>query len=408
MRNKAASFLRGAVFGPLLAPLFALLFALHGAAHAAPAEAEGVALVAEGGVERARQVAIRDALEQLGLRSAARVDVAAGASTRGKLLESSRVQPAAEFDRYRIVREWQTGQLLHVRVQVEEEEARPRGNVNLAYRKKIVVTPFHLRSSPQLDDVDNIATRLPQELLRRMSETGKFLGKDSPWVIAPGASGPATDLTAVRRIASLYDAQFVIAGEIVDASKFGKPAYYGLVKKDARRIEIAFYVYDGLSGALIARRTAVAEGVGEQRVGRDKPFGSASFAATPFGGAILRALDEGVAQIAQDLAPLPFMAKVVQVQGERIFIDAGSTSSVAPGDQLVVYRLDARQQVYGSDPLAPLGTVETPLGTVSIVQVQPGFAIGKIDPPAAAKQVSAGDLVRFDVALAPAEKDAGR
>lgn len=401
MRNKATQFLRGA--------LFALLFALQGpAVQAAPAEAEGVALVAEGGVERARQVAIRDALEQLGLRSAARVDVAAGASTRGTSLESSRVQPAAEFDRYTIVREWQAGQLLHVRVQVKEEEARPRGNVNLGYRKKIVVTPFHVRSSPQLDDVDNIATRLPQELLRRMSAGGSFLGKDSPYVISPGASGPSNDLAAVRRIAAMYDGQFVISGEIVDASNFGKPAYYGLIKKDARRIEIAFYVYDGLSGALIARRTAVAEGVGEQRIGRDKPFGSASFAATPFGGAILRALDEGVARIAQDLAPLPFMAKIVQVQGDRIFIDAGSTSSVAPGDQLVIYRADARQQVYGSDPLVPLGTVEAPVGTLSIVQVQPGFSIGRIEPASAAKQVSAGDLVRFDVALAPAEKESAR
>lgn len=401
--NKASRLLGDASPVPLLALLLALLFAFNPTAHAAPAEAEGVALIDEGGAARARQLAIRDALDQLGLRSAARVDVAAGGGTkpRGKVLESSRVQPGAEFDNYTVVREWQTGQLLHVRVAVKEEEARPRGNVNLAYRKKIVVTPFHVRRSPQLDDIDNIATRLPQELLRRMSETGKFLGKDSPYVIAPGTTGPAADTAAVRRIAAMYDSQFVISGEIVDASNFGKPAYYGLIKKDARRIEIAFYVHDGLSGALVARRTVVAEGVGERRIGRDKPFGSASFAATPFGGAILRALDEGIAQIAQDIAPLPFMAKVVQVQGERIFIDAGSTSSVTPGDQLVLYRSDARQQVYGSDPLVPLGTVESPLGTVSIVQVQPGFAIGKIEPASAAKQVSAGDLVRFDVAVGP-------
>ena len=383
--------------------LLALLLAFNAPAQAAPAEAEGVALIDEGGTARARQAAIRDALEQLGLRSAARVDVATGSGARpaGKPLESSRVQPGAEFDNYQVVREWQTGQLLHVRVAVKEEEARPRGNVNLAYRKKIVVTPFHVRSSPQLDDIDNIATRLPQELLRRMGETGKFLGKDSPYVIAPGTTGPAADTAAVRRIAALYESQFVISGEIIDASNFGKPAYYGLLKKDARRIEIAFYVHDGLSGALVARRTVVAEGVGERRIGRDKPFGSASFAATPFGGAILRALDEGIDLITRDIAPLPFMAKVVQVQGERIFIDAGSTSSVTPGDQLVLYRSDARQQVYGNDPLVPLGTVEAPLGTVAIVQVQPGFAIGRIEPASAAKQVSAGDLVRFDVAVGP-------
>jgi hypothetical protein len=381
--------------------LLALLFHVSLPALAAPAEAEGVAAIADGNLARARQTAIRDALEQLGLRSGARVDLAAGASTRGKTFESSRIQPAAEFDRYTVLREWQTGQVLHVRIAVKEEDARPRGSVNLAYKKKIVVTPFHVRRSPQLDDVDDIAVRLPQELLRRMTASGKFLGKESPYVISPGSKGPSADTAAVRRIASMYEGQFVVSGEIVDASNFDKPAYYGLIRKDARRIEIEFYVHDGLTGVLLARRTALVEQVGERRIGRDKPFGSASFAATPFGGAILRALDEGIAGITADIAALPFMAKVVQVQGERIVIDAGSTSSVAPGDQLVIYRLDPRQQVYGADPLVPLGTVEAPLGTVSIVQVQPGFAIGSVTPPAAARQVSAGDMVRFDVALMP-------
>jgi hypothetical protein len=382
--------------------LLALLLQFSLPSTAAPLEAEGVAAV-NGNLAQARQAAIRDALEQLGLRSGARVDVAAGASTRGggKAFESSRVQPLSDFNRYTVLREWQTGQLLHVRIAVKDEDARPRGSVNLAYKKKLVVTPFHVRRSPQLDDVDDIATRLPQELLRRMTAGGSFLGKESPYVISPGTSGPSADTAAVRRIAALYESQFVVSGEIVDASNFDKPAYFGLVNKDARRIEIAFYVHDGLTGVLLAQRRALVEQVGERRVGRDKPFGSASFAATPFGGAILRALDEGIAGITGDIAALPFMAKVVQVQGERIVIDAGSASSVAPGDQLVIYRADSRQQVYGADPVAPLGTVETPVGTVAIVQVQPGFAIGTVTPPAAAKQVSAGDMVRFDVAVMP-------
>ena len=382
--------------------MLALLLAWTGLAQAAPIEAEGVAAIASGGAARARQLAIKDALEQLGLRSGARVDMATGAGTgpRG-VYDSSRVQPTAEFDRYSVVREWQSGTMLHVRIAVNEEDARPKGSVNLGYKKKIVVTPFHVRRSPQLDDVDDIATRLPQELLRRLAGSGKFLGKSSPYVISPGSSGPGADTNAVRRLASMHESQFVISGEIVDASRFDKPALYGLIERKARRIEIDFFVHDGLTGALVARRTASVEQVGTQRVGRDKPFGSASFAATPFGGAILRALDDGIAGIMADLAPLPFMAKVVQVQGDRIFIDAGSTSSVTPGDQLVIYRLDARQQVYGADPLAPLGTVETPVGTLGIVQVQPGFAIGTVTPAAAARQVNPGDMVRFDVAVAP-------
>jgi hypothetical protein len=370
---------------------------------AAQQEAEGMAAIADGGLARARAAAIRDALEQLGLRSGARVDVAAGAAANGQVFESSRVQPTAEFERYTVLREWQTGQVLHVRIAVKEEEARPRGNVNLAYKKKIVVTPFHLRRAPQLDDVDDIATRLPRELLRRMSASGAFIGKESPYVINPGLAGPGTDTAAVRRLAAMYEGQFVISGDIVDAGDFAQPAYFGLIKKAARRIELAFYVHDGLTGTLIARRSVLVEQVGEPRIGRDKPFASASFAATPFGGAILRALDAGIAAISADIAALPFMAKVVQVQGERIFIDAGSTSSVAPGDQLVVYRLDTRQPVYGADPLVPLGSVEAPIGTLSIIQVQPGFSIGTVTPAAAAKQVSAGDMVRFDVALTPAQ-----
>lgn len=375
--------------------------AVAASAISAPIEAEGVAAIAEGGLARARQNAIRDALEQLGLRSGARVDIAAGASTRGQTAESSRVQPAFDFERYTVLREWQTGQQLHVRIAVKEEDARPRGSVNLGYKKKIVVTPFRVRRSSQLDDVDDIATRLPQELLRRMTASGKFLGKESAYVISPGVNGPSSDTAAVRRIASLYESQFVVSGEILDGGNYEQPAYLGLIKKDARRIEIAFYVHDGLTGVLLARRTALVEQVGERRVGRDKPFGSASFAATPFGSAILRALDEGVTGVEAEIAALPFMAKIVQVQGERIFIDAGSTSSVAPGDQLVIYRSDTRQPVYGADPLTPLGMVESPLGTLSIVQVQPGFAIGTVTPPAAARQVSAGDMVRFDVAVMP-------
>ena len=384
------------------AVLLALLLHFSLPAFAAPLEAEGAAAIANGNLAQARQAAIRDALEQLSLRSGARVDVATGASSRGKAFDSSRVQPTADFERYSVLREWQTGQLLHVRIAVKEEDARPRGSVNLAYKKKIVVTPFHVRRSPQLDDVDDIAIRLPQELLRRMTASGKFLGKESPYVISPGSSGPSADTAAVRRIAGMFESQFVISGEIVDAGNFDKPTLYGLINRDARRIEIDFYMHDGLSGALLARRTAVVEQVGKRRVGRDKPFGSASFAATPFGGAILRALDEGIAGISADIASLPFMAKVVQVQGERIVIDAGSTSSVAPGDQLVIYRADPRQQVYGADPLVPLGTVESPVGTLTIVQVQPGFAIGTVTPPATARQVSAGDMVRFDVAVMPA------
>jgi hypothetical protein len=381
--------------------LLALLLHFSLPVFAAPLEAEGVAAIAAGNLARARQTAIRDALEQLGLRSGARVDVATAGATRGKTFDSNRVQPTTDFERYTVLREWQTGALLHVRIAVKEEDARPRGSVNLGYKKKIVVTPFHVRRSPQLDDVDDIAVRLPQELLRRMTAGGKFLGKESPYVIAPGANGPSADTAAVRRIASMYESQFVVSGEIVDASNFDKPAYFGLIDKDARRIEIAFYVHDGLTGVLLARRTALVEQVGARRVGRDKPFGSASFAATPFGGAILRALDEGIAGITADIAALPFMARVVQVQGERIVIDAGSTSSVAPGDQLVIYRADPRQQVYGADPLAPLGTIEAAVGTLAIVQVQPGFAIGTVTPPAAARQVSAGDMVRFDVAVMP-------
>ncbi|QNA90649.1 hypothetical protein G4G28_22910 [Massilia sp. Dwa41.01b] len=299
MPSKAFAFFRAAL-AAILVPLLLAASALP--AFSAPIEAEGVAAIAEGGVAKARQNAIRDALEQLGLRSAARVEVAAGASSRGTSFDSSRVQPAAEFDRYSVLREWQTGQLLHVRIAVKEEDAPARQRQPRLQEE----TRRHALPLAQLTPARRHRRhRHPPapELLRRMTASGRFLGKASPYVVSPGASGPAADTAAVRRIATMHESQFVISGEIVDASRFEQPAYYGLWKRRARRIEIAFFVHDGLTGTLLARHTAVVEQPGEGTVGRDKPFGSASFAATPFGGAILRALDEGIAAIAADLAP---------------------------------------------------------------------------------------------------------
>jgi len=67
-----------------------------------------------------------------------------------------------------------------------------------------------------------------------------------------------------------------------------------------------------------------------------------------------------------DLAPLPFTARVVAVEGDTVTFDAGSTAA---------------------------GYRETPVAALTVRQVQPQFALGELESPQV--HLHPGDLIRF-------------
>lgn len=375
-----------------------LFFALTEPLRAATVEAEGIAVIAETGIDRARQMAIQDAKNQIMMQSGVKVETSTRVRQKDARLVSSRIQLDTNIDDITVIREWRGGDFLHVLISAESGHSIEYADKSRKYKKKIIATPFHIRTPYQANDIDEISTGFPRELLRRLEVSNKFLTKASPYLSSPGVSGSNQDNNIAKRIAAVYNSQFVISGEILNAGSSEKDSYLSFLQRNKRPFEIEIYVHDGLTGTLISRHRISKFAEGKVIIGREKPFASAEFSSTDYGRVVNEVIDIGVELISKDLEKLPFAAKVIQIAGDQIFLDAGSTSFIAPGDQMVAYHVKRALPLGGLGPNADYGVVETPVATVTAVQVQPLFSIWKVSLGATNSVIEVGDLVRFESA----------
>lgn len=417
-----------------LLALVALFFSSTAAAQSI--EAEGIAALDAGGMEQARQEAIQDALQQAALSAAAQVEASSAMDASGRLQESVRVTPAAVISSHTVLREWSADGLLHVQIRAEvqpREKATPANATQKAlartpnFKKKVAVTRFRVVNSLQVEDISNIWDGYPLELLRRLEMLGNVLPLNSVSSLIPGGSEPNPDSPAnrdmIRRIAEQSGSQFVISGVILDAG-FGAGTirpYWGWQGKESgsrselalpwpnlaiglkpgpseRRLEVEIFLHDGLTGALVARHRASAEADGRVTVGRDKPFASAAFFATSFGRSADLLINTQVEAISNELACLPFMANIVRIQGKKVFLDAGGTSGLRPGDKLTVYHRSSNAPISSPSGATDLGIPETSATSVTLREVQPLFALGELAADPAKLNLQVGDVARFEAA----------
>jgi hypothetical protein len=387
-------------------------------------------------MEQARQEAIQDALQQAAISAAARVEASSNIDAAGRLQESLHVTPAAVISSHTVLREWSADGLLHVQIRAEvqpREKAAPANASQVApartpnFKKKIAVTRFHVVNSLQVEDIANIWDGYPLELLRRLEMLGNVLPVNSISSLLSAGSEPIVDSPAnqdmIRRIAEQTGSQLVISGVILDAGFGGgtiRP-YWGWQGKEGgvrselalpwpniavglkpgpseRRLEVEIFLHDGLTGALVARHRASTEAGGRVTVGRDKPFASAAFFVTPFGRSTDRLINTQVEAISKELACLPFMANIVRIQGKKVFLDAGGTSGLRPGDRLTVYHKNSSAPISSLSGATDLGIAETSATTVTLRTVQPLFALGELAADPAKLNLQVGDVARFEAA----------
>lgn len=391
-------------------------------------EAEGVAVMDTGGSDKARPLALQDALYQAALSASAQVEGSSVINAAGELRENLRVTAAARVVNHSIIREWVNNGMFHVlvRAEIQNDPASPSLQAN-KYKKKIAVTRFHTTNSLQVEDITDIWNAYPLELLRRLASRGGVLAINTASSLLPDGNQANPDSPAnralIRHIAEQTGSQLVISGIILDAgsgaetlrpyagwqgSEGGRRFELGLpwpslsvgIKPEAseRRLDVEIFLHDGLTGALIARHHHGALAKGRVMVGRDKAFASTAFFATPFGQALEQTLNSQVDAISNDLECLPFVANIVRIDGKRIFLDAGGTSDLAPGDKLTVYRRNPSAPVTGFSSAAALGIPETPVTTLTLTQVQPLFAVGDLATDPAKVNVQIGDVARFEAA----------
>ena len=382
----------------LVAWMAFLLFLCPMGCWAAGTVADGWAPYDPTDVESARRLATQDARQQAA--AEAGVEVFSTTTSGNPQDDTTTMHTTGVVSNSTTISEQVEGELYHVRV-----AANTAPDSTLSYRKKIALTRFSVLHPEQVPDISALPEGYPEEILHRLENSHRFLVRDATQYSVLDGDGPLSlkreNRDVVHRVAALTDAQFVIAGVILDAGstppkglqEWVPPGVVPGFGESTRQIEVEVYLYDGINGNLLSVYRHVATAHGQVSLDRAIPFASKRFFGTDFGKTVENVIASQVQDLTKAIECLPFIARIVHTEGDRIFIDAGATSLLRPGDVLSASRLEPMLPILEMDSTATLGNVEKYAGTVTIAQVQPLFSIARIDHKEV--RLSTGDYVHF-------------
>jgi hypothetical protein len=276
----------------------------------------------------------------------------------------------------------------------------------IGYRKKLAVTAFPVLHAQHISDIRNVASGYPTELIKVLDESGRFILRstvssslyENP-LLAPEFNR-YNDRSVLTRAAENLDAQFVITGIISDMEYIITQnvgpwnVFYELfdIPPLNRKFRMELYLYDGLTGVLLDQF-----GYEDSVVGSDvyfkngTAFRNSDFLHSSYGEAITAIIRRQASDIIRRLNCLPLAERIVRIDENDVYVNAGAQSNVRVGDTFIVYHeVRAVPGVYNGDKL--LGYPEEPKAMFTVRQVQPKFSIGYLDVPV--KNISPNDFVR--------------
>jgi curli biogenesis system outer membrane secretion channel CsgG len=135
---------------------------------------------------------------------------------------------------------------------------------------------------------------------------------------------------------------------------------------------------------------ASATGVAADLTVGDRRLGTGGAWTTPLGNASRQAIDRAVEALLAAMPRVPWSAKIADVRGDAVIINAGSDDGMRPGMILEVYQVDPA--VVDPDTGRNLGAPELLLGSIRIESVQPRFATTSV---LTGTGFTRGNVVRF-------------
>lgn len=352
---------------------------------------QGSAPITMQGVDRARQMAVDDAIANVSLQLKSGSD------------------PIQVGD-IKVVDEWQEGNIYHVQVLAMRSA---QTSCHSSYRKKIVATGFPLMTSGQISgsESQDLFSGIPREISNQLMESGDFIARNMTSTVLYSRPDLAPDIPATGEysgsllldVAKRSDAQLVLSGVIrdfqIESTEYvrgsGVLAQLKSSMRDfiARRtVGIDVYVYDGFTGALIFQQRYTDSILGDVSLPTGYNVGSERFESSPAGHVISEIIHQASDDIQQLFSCHPFAARVTQVDNNRIVIAAGAQDKVRVGDRFMVYSAGST----GSPGVA--GTVgmgfSDSIGMMVISEVGPSMAAGNLDGVTGLSRVRSGDWVR--------------
>lgn len=398
--------------------LLLLLLSGGGAARAEWMTVEGRAVIYKGEIAAARELARKDALEQVSLSAGARL-TATDEMQNGQLV-NSRVSLQPEFKIGRVVQvaekvvqekvgqsrqgkksevtETVTEELLSMtfRIQLLPQPVCPQTGAS-RYQKKVVFTRFAPDRSDQADlgglyDADE---QLPEGLIALLGSSryldalnGTQLSLYENVSTAPTFETDARTMTQATGLARTLGAQFVVAGMIRSLAPADRGAYstspWGRLLRTAGQADLSrefiadMYIYDGFSGALLFQKRYRTTGEWDVDLHTGLPINSVGFAQTDYGAAVLGELAGMAADVEVQVACQPFITRIRKVEDKTVMFESGATQGLQPGDVLQVYRT---RQLFEGTRYQGTELKDVKLA-LQVNQVQPELSFGDlaVDP----------------------------
>jgi hypothetical protein len=263
------------------------------------------------------------------------------------------------------------------------------------YRKGIAVTGF--TEAPGLShELHGLIDITTDRLWHHLDELGRFHLIDTrSYRFDPAAAEAAEH---VRWLSSEHDAQFVIAARIQDLSIDYPMGQIVLTERltfsplASRNLAITFYLFDAQNGRLMHfwRQEDTASGTNRSVPEHGGRINFAWFK-TRYGALMDQMLLAMARHVRDALECMPLTTKIIAVNGENLYIGAGSQQGLRPGDQLRAY---SRFNVYGANGPE---SVEKPGPWIRIKTVYPTHSAAQLeinDRASVAGSVALGDLVR--------------
>lgn len=352
-------------------------------AQAATFSAEGFAPL-DAGPQAARDQAIQDALRNAARQAGSQIEARTEVSP-GRALDSRRQVTGLRPTLVGVDEAGEQDGLYRVRIRAEVDPAPSNGS---GLRKRVSAVWFALANPSHAQDLRDPAKALPEALLRRLEQTGRY---QVPWDKALPSQPWRLDRENIQALARASRTQFVIAGQLVDAGI--TPGRWPF-SPETRQLALEVAVHDGLTGARISQERFAEAVTGYQTgIGLEHVIDGAHARATPTGEALSRLLERASQFVDRELSCLPFAASVIKVEGDRAYLDAGSQARLAIDDKLLVYgRSGGTLNTLNGEQL---GIVEQVIASATVIQTQPDFAVALIEGQTKQAPVRPGDLVRF-------------
>lgn len=389
------SMLRGARFVLWSWCYLAALAAFTETIYAKELIVEGTAVIKDGDIGQAREIA-RERAFGLVAESGVSVINAATESRPGSLIERVSVESSICVDSSRVVGETIADGQLHLKLAVDIRsgglclpKCRP------AYANKMIVAGIPLEFPQQLErgESSTVAYATSVELSRKIRHRDQIPVEAAETIFPYASPGrlpellwrPGVPEAPIAEVTRRHRAQYVLAGVYRDFTRSRR------FLNEERQIVIEAVIHDGANGAVLASRRFTARAEGDVAL-RDSPaIGSAAFYATDLGRSWGELIDD-VANWATETANcLPFFARILKIERNKILLDAGVEHRIANGD---IFRVQTwRDESINTSDGTPIGREKLLGGKFAVTAVYPRFSIAELAETGFNSPPRPGDLL---------------